>query len=623
MHLHSWVSQSMRICSILWSTRYQLTFEELLTTMGLFNLGKSKDSGVEEEIPETTRRLRDLIQDYDIGHRSNLKNKKRINLTPNTAKLTILWMIVCIAGNVIQVRNISIQYFRFGIESNVQLVVEDKIATPSITLCFEVPYILKWNEMTHEDRLAILKFGSLGDQVKTNILDEYQVDNETVKSVKELPQMVKDQADIALKLMMTANLQSFDLSWIFNHTHRLDDLLKSGLLYTEHWPDHEGESSHVHVLMASRFQKFKQFFKKLKPSPNTNTSNVTKKVSKTSNKYEKPIFASIDQLVNVTTFFKDVLKCFNLNMKKEFRDFRYYQVMRQATVAGLLSLFTLNQARLKDTRELMYVLTPADRMMKSGFYSFSALSIESMRQFIMTWDTYEAELLEAPFETECLDYKKATGFQSKGDCFETCFRNYTMNEEIFNETGRTLNGPNILEGEDVRVVHVGSYCHDKKVQSMRRRAELSCNRKCSAKDCLSIVHIPKKLSSRKTPKHTTIVTLAPQTPSVKAFCVPSMSLTNYLTDVVATFGFWMGISAFAFFRSLKFTSNTFTRAYLIDPEELKRRQRKRKARLPNMRVPYKDRHPAFNPYETSNSYDDLLLKYVIGLQNKSQSHFNY
>lgn len=556
-----------------------------------------------EEIPvETTKRLRDLIRDHEVGHWKTHRKNKRINFVSYEAKLTVLWMIVCLSGNMYQVHEISSQYFKFSIDTNVQLVVEDTIDTPSLTLCFTATQLLNWKETTHEERMKIL----VTEKNEMPIVSGYNVKEETNESLDNLARLVMQDSDSIVNILLASNLQRLNTSWIFDHTYEIDSLLQGGFLITEHWDGYEGEPTPVQFRMKS--------FK----ASRAESKLAKKQVSKD---YFKIKFTTVEKLVNVTTFIKDISKCFNINTKKEFRNFRYYNVMRQGLTPGLISYLMMNQKRLDEVKELLYVLTPADRMMRTGFYSYVPLSVESKRHFVMTWDTFEAQLLEAPFQTQCWDYQKKMGFSSRGDCFEYCLKNFTMQQTIFNKTGYIMSGSNILKDEKgVRVLPITTYPHPE-VKSLKKRTEQHCNRKCHAKDCLSIVHIPKKVASKPTPRQTTIATLAPQTPSVKALCVPSLSLTNYLTDVVATFGFWLGVSCFGFFRSVRYTSEAIVKATLVNHEEFEKEE-KNSPVLSNQRVHHRRRHPTFDYFETHKSYDDLLVKFVIGLEAKARHHID-
>ena len=262
--------------------------------------------------------------------------------------------------------------------------------------------------------------------------------------------------------------------------------------------------------------------------------------------------------------------------------------------------------------------------MRTGFYSYVPIPTMDEKVHSMTYDTYEEELLEKPYETQCLDYQKL-GLISRGDCYESCVRDYTLtrNSSLLPEI-------NIIRNDTAPILRLAC---DGPEKWLLRQSDRFCENKCHSKDCLSVVHIPRTLSSRNIKTKNIIATLAPQTPKTKATCNPALSLTNFLTDVVATFGFWMGISALGIFRFIQRSSKVISKAYLVTEEEAKKQQEEHQQKLElnssvtkkpmaTTRTHYRHRHQTITPnyFNTENSYDDMLFRFIIGLPNKSYPH---
>ena len=78
-----------------------------------------------------------------------------------------------------------------------------------------------------------------------------------------------------------------------------------------------------------------------------------------------------------------------------------------------------------------------------------------------------------------------------------------------------------------------------------------CERKCNAIDCNSVVYIPKKLTTTTSGNKPVLAVVAPQHPIIRATSQPAVTLVQCLTDIASSVGFWLGISAFGLFESLK------------------------------------------------------------------------
>lgn len=265
-------------------------------------------------------------------------------------------------------------------------------------------------------------------------------------------------------------------------------------------------------------------------------------------------------------------------------------------------MLSLNDGRVKDTGEMYYILTPPGRKMKSGFYSYVPVSLENTLWFSMSYESYEARLLKKPFETGCINYADI-GYESRGDCYESCIR-----KEVLNKTDSILPGVNVMENDTKPIVPLMTYCSPD-IRVVIMASDRLCHQQCSAKDCLSIVHIPRKLSSTRNTDFTTVATIAPQTPVIRASCQPAFPLTNYLTGLVATFGFWLGISALGIFRFVERASKAVREAYSSEVKPKKKVPLRR-------RIHYQERHPVANYFSTENSYDNLIYDFLVDYMQK-------
>jgi len=256
--------------------------------------------------------------------------------------------------------------------------------------------------------------------------------------------------------------------------------------------------------------------------------------------------------------------------------------MRQAVIPGMTAMFSAKDNGIRNMSSVNYVLTPNQRIMRSGFYSYIPLALHQNRTYSITYDTYEAHLLKKPFETECEDYK-GLGLGSRGDCYESCLRHETLAKE-----GEIPHGVNIMPNETERLMSMKKMFNTT-IKALMMDLGIQCDKRCLAKDCTSVAHIPRKLTSSKTAK-IGFNNISPQSPTIRASCQPMLTMTQFLTDLVSTLGFWLGLSALGIFRFFKRSSRAIAEAYIVEENE-KNKNWIGKRLAKEKRVHYGNRHP--------------------------------
>ena len=450
-----------------------------------------------------------------LSHLIKLKkvNSGNRSLEWNTAKLTVIWMIFCLVGNVFQVYHISSQYFAYGINTNVQLAVDDILELPTLTLCFELSQVVNWTDLTREERVEILSAPEMFGMKGKNIVKGYNIGNETKEEIARLPSLIKKNADFFMTLIITSHLQALNLSRLFNVTLKFEDIVHTAMLL-----DPSRETFGERYLLLNQ----------------ENQEN---------------------EVLRLSTFLKNTLKCYTLEVRSDYRILSYYGVMRQDFLTGMTSLFVIKDEVVQNINLIHYILTPTGKTMRSGFYSYIPLSPQLGKSFPMTYSTYEANLLPKPYETQCVNYT-ALGLGNRGECYERCLK-----EESLATSGFLPLGVNIMPNETNNLHSLKELIFHSHTKKNHKNMDMLCDLRCHEKDCTSIAHIPLKLETAETPGMTYIANIGPQKPTVRAQCQPMQSLTQFLTDVISTFGFWLGVSAFGIFRFFRRTSKAVTGSY--------------------------------------------------------------
>lgn len=254
------------------------------------------------------------------------------------------------------------------------------------------------------------------------------------------------------------------------------------------------------------------------------------------------------QHFEIVKFYKQRLICFYIKLKDERPFFleqlynsiqfaKYYQVTMVGTglEAATHYMTFVSDSKLRfDGRSDSY--EEHNRML------LNESSGEGNQSFItLTYARYESTLLEKPYKTDCLNYQRQLGFQSKGDCFETCVLKQAITELRKAPFSIAYEEPSphmILSFDDLK---------DDAKAAQLDKVEVFCRSRCSKKDCHKEDFTPKIISSE---SYTGVgfEIYAPNEPDVITTFVPRTSLVDYITMVFSCIGFWFGFSPLYFFK---------------------------------------------------------------------------
>ena len=445
-------------------------------------------------------------------------------------KVTVVWLMTCLLGNCFQFYHISSHYFSYGITTNVQMVTENNFTVPVTILCFDTLQVIQWHKLTHSERRKILQ-----DDLGADIFD-YEVSNEDDESVKSIASIVKVSREILPRFQATSNLQALNNSRIFEVTYKFQDMFDRIAVYLE-------------------------------------------KDSKTGVSRDYPVFLTnspgVYNVFEVTEFLKDMFRCYSLKFKQPVMN--HYHVTRQVGRPGAYAIITLNQIRVNDT-STMYFIANQNANLTGGF--FPGLQMPSKIDHIqhLTYEVFETKLLKAPYETKCIEYSEL-GLGSRGECFEGCIRNESITATGMIHPSLTIHG-----GETRKAIKVLDIMQNvNNTKTLMDSLEDLCDKRCHAKDCQSVMYIPKLLSTVPMFDLSVVVNNAPHSPLIRATCQEAVSLVQYLTDVASTFGFWLGVSAFGFVDFLKVIMNRVHLAFApkTKPSVIQRvRKQRRKTERP-------------------------------------------
>ena len=125
--------------------------------------------------------------------------------------------LFCILMNILHVYYLSDKYFRFEVTTKVQIAVPDELVIPSFTICSNLLSLMKWNELTLDQRRRLLT------HPKTN---ESLADNQLIPS--SLALLSQSNAG---RLGFYRNIyQLFNTSFLINHSKNFWEIVKENVV---------------------------------------------------------------------------------------------------------------------------------------------------------------------------------------------------------------------------------------------------------------------------------------------------------------------------------------------------------------------------------------------------------
>ena len=115
---------------------------------------------------------------------------------------------------------------------------------------------------------------------------------------------------------------------------------------------------------------------------------------------------------------RDDTKCFSVQLKEEFRELKYKDILKQSSTPRLIFQLGINETFGYYADVLQLGVTGND---PSTAYMYSLQLHAYHTGITFTYDAYESKLLEYPYQTDCRNYSK-DNFISQGDCHEKCVK---------------------------------------------------------------------------------------------------------------------------------------------------------------------------------------------------------
>lgn len=426
----------------------------------------------------------------------------------NQPKSTVFWLIICVLGSCFQVYQVADQYFRYDINTNVRLEIRKMLNPPTLVFCTELSTAMKWHTFP-ESVLTKLLYDLPGGADMLN--SDYNIT--TIK------QFVS-QADFLVRLQLISNLFKY-----FTTQEVFDNMT----IYYRDFFHLEGEQ---------------------------NYKTITIHYHPVENHY---VMRQFDTFFEVTEFIRDTRKCFSLDLKPEFADkIEYNKLRRQAVSQLLLTSLAIDGDIAGSISEVFSIMGPRHHVIRGGYSSVIATPTTQGTVAGIAYDEIEEHLLPPPFNTSCRRYADSSiegrsfPIKSQDDCYETCVRHNSEMTlgmlipglSIFaNETGQVLSYFDLFNNTPL----LDKNGNNIRSQNYSSQVDKLCETTCSQRDCFVLTFIPKKIITliREFDDNHFRINIHVRTPSIlHAVCLQQYSQTQFITDILATLGFWLGFSAF-------------------------------------------------------------------------------
>ena len=400
--------------------------------------------------------------------------------------------------NNVHIYHICDGYFRYDVTSNVRIGIPEEFEFPSMTLCASTINTLKWTQMTPELRRYLLTRPVFPEPIIETMVSNGSFVEETL--IKLTP---SDSHENAKKVNTYLN-RNKTVPEILNLTKPIQELYNGfeiNGLFKE--PNGSIESYDMLTTNMSDFQ------------------------------------FTIDN-----TFLHAGFKCFTLSLRPDLHSvINLNDVWNMGGMSGrLLYWYSLSGLR---TRVFFH--------RKGYLVSSKDPFVVADRGYLLklTFQVLETILLKYPYNTNCRDYPSTMGLLSRKECREKCFKLKTAARFRF-----ILFQSHGFASDDLHMRRNANYTAD---------ITRECKQDCLQKECHSFKYTFEKLlesnlvkwvgrncykSNRSTcskgdtdyRKKSELVVSSPLNPFTRIEIQPAISLVSFVTAVLSTFGFWMGLS---------------------------------------------------------------------------------
>jgi hypothetical protein len=455
-------------------------------------------------------------------------------------KWNTLFYFLCLLVNVFHIYHICDQYFRYDVSTNVRIGLPDIVEFPSTTLCLNLVESLKWEEMPSELTRKLL----------------FQLPFPRFQNQTFIEEFIKNPSLIGPEVRSYGLKNPKILDHIYNRLAR------------------QINASEILNLTAS-FEQVFRFFGSTGLAHNSYRSPKLKQME------YRLTTASDFQFSADMIFIHSKRKCFSMSFRLGQKMIRYKDLVRLLPIFGsnyyerfkMMSWFSsfgsIIHAYVHDKG--YWITDVMDAVLRIKIWSDDTLD----------YQPHESVLLKFPYKTNCRDYTQS-GFQSRRHCVKLCVRWKTLDRfKSIIETSYAFSTDNIPLQE------IASQA-DK--YAILRPFDEDCEDECPETDCRYVTYtrtiasysnqtklLQQKCtfatgskencslynSNAKPLEHSSLSYIIGPEIVTRTESQVAYPLISFLTEVLATFGIWLGLSVSG---SVVFMRQTWTKARKLKNE---------------------------------------------------------
>ena len=487
----------------------------------------------------------------------------------------ILIYLVCSILNNLHIYQICDEYFRYDVTSNVRIAVPQELQFPSMTICVDIVNALEWTQMTPE--------------LRRYLLTQYIFSDPTIETMVSNASFVEESLS---KLSVSDN-------------HIISQLVYSNLATRKMIPEILNLTKPIEQLYYGF--EINGLFKEPNGSIESYemlTTNMT------------DFQFSIDN-----TFIHSGLKCFTLSLRPDLHSIiNLNDVWNIGTGSSRLLLWRSNSG----LRTRVFFHRKSYLVSLKDPYVF----VEEGNVLVLTFEVLESILLKYPYNTNCRDYYSTMKLSSQKECMEKCFKSKTIAR-----FGFVFPKSHAFASDDLY-----TRLDTQDTADITRECKLNC---CQ-KECHSFTYIFETLKEANLVqligrncvnsngstcpegdndlrKESDLIVKSPQKPFTRTEIQPAISLISFVTAVLSTFGFWMGLSVS---RIAEFVAKTWTKAWNYR-DKIRSRQGIATQRLVKKQIINNSFHRRVNPITQSSTQLPAALQHFVNFNPRDDLRKHY
>jgi len=354
----------------------------------------------------------------------------------------------------------------------------EMVTYPSITFCFQIENILNWESLNENELKLILKKNNIFNLTTEPILD--------IKNMTKIKETMNSYNEPESKAVFFNILSNFKVPRILSMTKQ--DLFKDIIEYVFlYHPD-------IEINDNERYPK------------------VVLKSSK-----------ELEEKMHVDQFILGRRKCFTLQVKQQ-ETFRFTSL--EKVTQGFSYILGVEFLKSCPRSFQTYINPPGQPLTQRTQNIF----YEGATTKYITNDIMQSSLLGYPFKTQCVDYKKRINKMSQEECTHDCERDRILLK--FNSVAKNLRGymSDSNASYDLRYNLI-----------LYKNISYLCRQRCRFDDCFHVNYSP-RLISQNHGKSSDIYVTVSKTPVINTLTLPNIPIIAFITNILSTFGIWLGIS---------------------------------------------------------------------------------